>query len=189
MWNPARAGTSPAIGGRRACLLFATALAGALAWTGGAGTAPPAGVPFPAVVLDIGSGPNWVALLRSAGVSARPGTLAEGFGHGAVVVPTGVRLSTAARHPAGSHIVRWEGGDDGLPALERLQGELKGESADASSLRIVYSADATAWSVLNRRPVALAVDGAPSALVAVPNPSGGYTVRLPRGTHDVKLSF
>jgi hypothetical protein len=91
--------------------------------------------------------------------------------------------------PAGSHTVQWLRGTDGFAALERLQGELKDESSTASSLRVVYSADATAWSGVNRRPTSLAVDGAPSALVAVPNPAGGYTVRLPRGTHDVKLSF
>jgi hypothetical protein len=91
--------------------------------------------------------------------------------------------------PAGSHTARWLQGDDGLPALKRLQGELKDESAEASSLRVVYFAEATAWSVVNRRPVSLAVDGAPSTLVAVPDPSGGFTVRLPAGTHDVKLSF
>jgi thiosulfate dehydrogenase [quinone] large subunit len=91
--------------------------------------------------------------------------------------------------PAGSHTLQWLRGADGFPALERLQGELKDESTTASSLRVAYSADATAWCVVNRRPVSLALDGASSALVAVPNPSGGYTVRLPRGTHDAKLSF
>jgi len=68
-------------------------------------------------------------------------------------------------------------------------GELISESAGSSSLRVSYSAEATAWAVVDRRPTSLVVNGAASALVAVADPSGGYTVRLPSGDHEVKLSF
>lgn len=91
--------------------------------------------------------------------------------------------------PAGRHELAWRAGQDEYPALERLQGELRTASADASTLRISYAAESTAWAVLDSAPRGLRVDGAHAELDVVPNPSGGYTVRLPAGDHDATFSF
>jgi hypothetical protein len=56
-------------------------------------------------------------------------------------------------------------------------------------LRIRYSTAGTAWTLVNRRPRSLTVDGQPAELDARANPTGGTTVRLPAGDHSVELDF
>jgi hypothetical protein len=91
--------------------------------------------------------------------------------------------------PGGPHRIAWQRGDDGFPALERIDGELTSESAGRNSLRAGYTTAGTAWAVVDRRPVSLQVDGRPAALVVLENPAGGFTVRLPAGEHAVELAF
>jgi hypothetical protein len=91
--------------------------------------------------------------------------------------------------PGGSHRIEWRRGDDGFPALERLDAELTSESADAQSLRATYTTAATAWAVVDRRPTSLLVDGRAKPLDVLANPAGGFTVRLPAGDHEVELGF
>ena len=83
----------------------------------------------------------------------------------------------------------WQQGDDGFPALERIDGELTSESAGRHSLRAVYTTAGTAWAVVDQHPASLRVDGNSTPLVVLENPAGGFTVRLPAGEHEVELAF
>jgi len=91
--------------------------------------------------------------------------------------------------PAGRHALAWSAGQDERPALLRLAGELRSERATAASLELSYSAPATAWAVVSRRPSAVELDGAALAADPVANPGGGFTLRLPAGAHEVRLGF
>lgn len=91
--------------------------------------------------------------------------------------------------PGGAHRIAWQHGDDGFPALERIDAELTSESADRDSLRARYTTAGTAWAVVDRRPRSLRVDGNSAPLVVLEHPAGGFTVRLPAGEHAVELAF
>jgi hypothetical protein len=91
--------------------------------------------------------------------------------------------------PAGRHTVSWLAGDDGRPGLLRLAGNLLAERATGKTLDVSYDALASAWSVVDRRPSSLMVDGRKVALSVAADPDGGFAVRLPAGRHDVRFTF
>lgn len=86
--------------------------------------------------------------------------------------------------PAGRHEVQWRPGDDQLPALVRLTGELLSERAAKRELTIRYTARARAWATFDRAPTAVAVDGVPDA-----GAPSGVVVRLPAGDHTALVRF
>lgn len=86
--------------------------------------------------------------------------------------------------PAGKHRVQWLPGDDRLPALVQLTGELGSEQASQHSVTIRYSARARAWATFDRPPKAVAVDGANST-----GAIDGNVVSLPPGDHAAVVTF
>jgi hypothetical protein len=91
--------------------------------------------------------------------------------------------------PGGDRKLEWTAGEDGLPALERIQAELTSQTADETSLRFGYTTAATAWTVVERRPSSISVDGKAADVRVVARPGGGFTLRLPAGDHDVALAY
>jgi len=91
--------------------------------------------------------------------------------------------------PGGSHRIAWLPGATGDPALTRLDAELIAASAGARVLRATYTTAATAWAVVDRKPVSLRVDGTAANVTPAQDPAGGWTIRLPAGRHAVVLGF
>jgi hypothetical protein len=91
--------------------------------------------------------------------------------------------------PAGRHSLRWLPGNDDRPGLERLSAELLTESARSDELSFSYSAEATAWAIVDRPPTAIALDGARATPETLADPSGGFAIRFPAGDHSVIVTF
>jgi hypothetical protein len=89
---------------RLAALMLVAAAAGIALYYSHRSGSPPSLAPLPAVVLDAASAPKWVALLRSAGVAARTGTIDDGLGRAALVVPADARLSATDRVRIGNAV-------------------------------------------------------------------------------------
>ena len=56
-------------------------------------------------------------------------------------------------------------------------------------MTLAYSSRAATYAVVTQRPTTLVVDGAAQAANAVADPAGGWTLRLPKGTHRVTIGF
>ena len=82
--------------------------------------------------------------------------------------------------PAGTHTVKWSKGGASGPGLLRFTGELGTASVARSSMTLRYDSRAVAYAVVDRRPV---------GTDSLPNPDGGFAVRLPPGRHTVTIGF
>jgi hypothetical protein len=79
--------------------------------------------------------------------------------------------------------VQWLVGDDALPALVQLTGELRSERASLHAVTIHYTARARAWATFDRPPTRIVVDGNAA------NTTAGNVVPLPAGDHVAVLTF
>ena len=95
----------------------------------------------------------------------------------------------AAIVPAGEHRVVWSSSPAAGPGLTGFTGELSNASISAHAMTLSYSSRAATYAVVTQRPATLVVDGAAQAPIAVANPTGGWTVRLPKSTHRVTIGF
>jgi hypothetical protein len=91
--------------------------------------------------------------------------------------------------PAGAHRLAWTAGRPIGPGLSRFTGELGSAQVTRKDVQLNYDSRPVAFAVFDRGPTALEVDGRAFGLVATPNPGGGFTVRLPPGTHKVRIHF
>ncbi len=91
--------------------------------------------------------------------------------------------------PAGQHSVQWSGGAPAGPGLTRFTGELSSAATGPATMDLAYYSEAAVYAVVTARPVSLTVDGSSGSLAATADPAGGWSVRLPAGTHRVVLGF
>ncbi len=113
----------------------------------------------------------------------------EGDGFGLLSVD-GVPWPAAAGRaiiPGGEHRLEWSRGVPAGPALLRLTGEVGSATVEANALEVSYFSRARAYMVVDREPVRVSIDGVEAAITATRNPEGGYTLRLPAGTHSVRV--
>jgi hypothetical protein len=125
-----------------------------------------------AAVIDSGVEAPWSVVVRAPGGSALRRLKVDGRQWPA---SAGVAVI-----PAGTHKLAWSTGDAAGPGLLRFTGELATASVSGSQMTLRYDSRAVAYAVVDRRPLATA---------SVPNPGGGFSVRLPPGRHDVTLTF
>ena len=91
--------------------------------------------------------------------------------------------------PAGEHRIVWSNSPAPGPGLTGFTGELSSASISATAMTLAYSSRAATYAVVTQRPTTLVVDGAAQAPNAVADPTGGWTLRLPKGTHRVTIGF
>ena len=125
------------------------------------------------------------------------------------LMQAGGKLAIEARS---SHAVRWTGGAavDGMPwpvagqgtvrvpsgahaitqstvrppiAILDLGAELTSASSSDTSTEIAYDSQARAWTLLDRKPARIELDGAPSEIAPLALGDGTWLVELPRGQH------
>jgi hypothetical protein len=87
--------------------------------------------------------------------------------------------------PAGRHKV---GPAPRFPAARLLDftGELMSADSLAGGLEFAYRSDARAFAVVDKRPHSVEIDGA-AAQPQVLDTISGFTLRLPRGQHSVRI--
>jgi hypothetical protein len=81
---------------------------------------------------------------------------------------------------AGAHRLEWSAGSAEGPGLLRFTGELGTASMTGSSITLTYDSRASAYAIVDRKPV----DRASQA-----TSDGGFSVRLPSGRHTVTIAF
>ena len=91
--------------------------------------------------------------------------------------------------PAGEHRIVWSNSPAPGPGLTGFTGELSSASVSANAMTLAYSSRAATYAVVTQRPATLVVDGTAQAANAVADPTGGWTLRLPKGTHRVTIGF
>jgi hypothetical protein len=91
--------------------------------------------------------------------------------------------------PAGNHVLDWSTGDPLGPGLKAFTGQLGTAGVSATSMHFTYDARPDALAIVTERPTSLEVDGEPRLLHVVADPTGGFVVRVPAGTHRVLLRF
>jgi hypothetical protein len=91
--------------------------------------------------------------------------------------------------PAGNHVLDWSTGDPLGPGLKAFTGQLGTAGVSATSMHFTYDARPDALAIVTERPTSLEVDGEPRPLHVVADPTGGFVVRVPAGTHRVLLRF
>lgn len=91
--------------------------------------------------------------------------------------------------PGGQHSVQWSGGAPAGPGLTRFTGELSTASTGPAAMDLAYYSEAAVYAVVTARPASLTLDGAPANLTVTADPAGGWSVRLPAGTHRAVLGF
>lgn len=89
--------------------------------------------------------------------------------------------------PGGEHRLEWSRGAPAGPALLRLTGEIGSATVEPNALEVSYFSRARAYMVVDREPQRMVIDGVEAAIAAARNPEGGYTLRLPSGTHRVRV--
>jgi hypothetical protein len=95
----------------------------------------------------------------------------------------------AAVVPAGEHRIVWSDSPAPGPGLVGFTGEVSSATVGARAMTLAYSSRAATYAVVTQRPVTLVVDGAAQTAIAVANPTGGWTLHLPKGTHRVNIGF
>jgi hypothetical protein len=95
----------------------------------------------------------------------------------------------AAIVPAGEHRIVWSNSPAPGPGLTDFTGELSNASISANAMTLAYSSRAATYAVVTQRPATLVVDGAIQAANAAVDPAGGWTLRLPKGTHRATIGF
>jgi hypothetical protein len=91
--------------------------------------------------------------------------------------------------PAGQHALHWQKGPPRGPALLSFTGQLSDAGASSQSMTIAYYSQPEALAVVNRRPLAVTVDGSPLRGALTAGPHGEWVLRLPLGTHTASLTF
>jgi hypothetical protein len=91
--------------------------------------------------------------------------------------------------PAGQHRIVWSNTPAPGPGLTSFTGELSSASISPSAMTLAYSSRAATYAVVTQRPTTLLIDGTAHTASAVANPTGGWTLGLPRGTHRVNIGF
>ena len=91
--------------------------------------------------------------------------------------------------PAGEHRIVWSNSPAPGPGLTGFTGELSSASISANAMTLAYSSRAATYAVVTQRPATLVVDGTAQAANAVADPTGGWTLALPKGTHRVNIGF
>jgi hypothetical protein len=91
--------------------------------------------------------------------------------------------------PAGEHRIVWSTSPAPGPGLSGFTGELASASISPTAMTLAYSSRAATYAVVTQRPATLVADGAAQAATAVANPTGGWTLHLPKGTHRVNIGF
>ena len=147
-------------------LVIEAPAAHAVRWNGAAAVD---GVPWPV------SGNGTVRVPAGAHTisSATPGahTLITAAGaHSIITAATGSHAITAAATRPPIHILD-------------LAAELTSASANASASEIAYESQARAWTLLDRKPARIELDGAPSEIAPLALGDGTWLVELPRGQH------
>ena len=95
----------------------------------------------------------------------------------------------AAIVPAGEHRIVWSNSPAPGPGLTGFSGELSSASINPTAMTLAYSSRAATYAVVTQRPTTLVVDGTAQPADAVANPTGGWTLGLPKGTHRVNIGF
>ena len=91
--------------------------------------------------------------------------------------------------PAGNHLLEWSTGEPLGPGLKAFTGQLGTAGVSKTRLRFTYDARPDALAIVTERPTSMEVDGEPHPLRLVADPTGGFVVRVPAGTHRVLLKF
>ena len=91
--------------------------------------------------------------------------------------------------PAGEHRIVWSNSPAPGPGLTGFTGELSNTSISADAMSLAYSSRAATYAVVTQRPTTLVVDRVAQAATAVADPAGGWSLRLPKGTHRVTIGF
>jgi hypothetical protein len=93
------------------------------------------------------------------------------------------------KNHAGEHRIVWSNAPAPGPGLAGFTGELSNASVTANAMSLAYGSRAATYAVVTQRPGMLIVDGAAQAPSAVANPTGGWSLSLPKGTHRVSIGF
>jgi hypothetical protein len=91
--------------------------------------------------------------------------------------------------PAGEHRIVWSDSPAPGPGLSGFTGELSSATIRPNTMTLVYSSRAATYAIVTQAPKTLAIDGTPQAAHDVPDPTGGWTLALPKGTHRVTVGF
>jgi hypothetical protein len=91
--------------------------------------------------------------------------------------------------PAGFHRLIWSQGSAAGPGLVSFTDELGTASVSKSLLLFSYYSHSDALAVLTARPTELLLDGTPATLSVLPDPAGGFVIRMPAGTHQAVIEF
>ncbi|MEP7362480.1 MAG: hypothetical protein ABI972_04425 [Acidobacteriota bacterium] len=108
--------------------------------------------------------------VRWTGAAAVDGKLWPVGGQGTVRIPGGAHTITQAQSRAPISILD-------------LGAELTSASASDSSSEIGYDSQARAWTLLDRKPARIELDGAPAEIMPLALGDGTWLVELPRGQH------
>jgi hypothetical protein len=91
--------------------------------------------------------------------------------------------------PAGNHLLEWSAGDPAGPGLKAFTGQLGTAGVSTTSIHFTYDARPDALAIVTQRPTSFEIDGESQPLDVVADPTGGFVVRVPAGTHRVLLKF
>jgi hypothetical protein len=91
--------------------------------------------------------------------------------------------------PAGQDQIVWSNSPAPGPGLTGFTGELSSASISPTAMTLAYSSRAATYAVVSQRPATLVIDGTAQTATAVANPTGGWTLGLPKGTHRVNIGF
>ena len=103
-------------------------------------------------------------------------------------MPWPVAGQGTVRVPAGAHVLTPSSTRPPVSILD-LAAELTSATATASASEIGYEAQARAWTLLDRKPARIELDGAPSQIVPLALGDGTWLVELPRGQHLASFSL
>ena len=93
----------------------------------------------------------------------------------------------SVRIPSGAHTIEPAAAPPPVSVLD-LSAELTSASASGGSIEIGYEAQARAWTLLDREPARIEIDGAVAEAPKVALDDGKWLVELPRGQHLVSFA-
>jgi hypothetical protein len=97
-----------------------------------------------------------------------------------------VRDASTVWLPAGSHVLESSAKDAAVKLVD-FNGKLRSASAASSSMDFSYESNSRALAVVDHRPDALEIDGAPAKPPVLAS-GANFVVVLPRGQHLVRVS-
>lgn len=91
--------------------------------------------------------------------------------------------------PSGQHRVVWSASRSDGPGLTAFSGELSAASVKAHAITLAYSSATATYAVVSEHPASLTVDGTAATPAVAVDPAGGWSLRLPKGTHQATIGL